>query len=135
MHDGGERPTTAGCRVCTHPKVLSIDAALASGRAPNLVRAQYRLDPQMFAVHVTHRANAQLTSKLFERPHHLPIQSSHVGGIVGQGMAPTDDPWRQIRFHVQAAARVWRDLEREAREVERLTFLLQEAFRDEDMGL
>lgn len=58
------------CTVCQHAKINAINAALDAGRSPNLVRAQYRLEPQMLAYHLAHRAVQQTDSSQpsLERP-------------------------------------------------------------------
>lgn len=67
------------CMVCEHAKVKAINAALDSGRSPNLVRAQYRLEPQMLDAHIAHRAASRQKKPLLQDMHydgnHLPIQS------------------------------------------------------------
>lgn len=57
-----------------------------------------------------------------------------MGGIVGQGSAPTDDPLRRARFHASALAAAWRDVEPAQRTPERLQVILQDAFAEQEMG-
>jgi hypothetical protein len=51
-----------GCAICDHAKHASIDAALASGRAPKLVRHQYALDWQRLQAHLAHQATTAADS-------------------------------------------------------------------------
>jgi hypothetical protein len=68
-------PTMKTCAICEHAKIKAINAALDCGRAPNLVRAQYRLEEQMFKWHLAHRAQAGLATQVQETLNHLVEQS------------------------------------------------------------
>lgn len=111
------------CQICQHAKIKAIDAALDAKRPPNLVRAQYRLEPQMFVVHLTHRTAPE---KLIESV--VPLN-----GLSEQSLP--DDPMRLVKYHIREAACAWREVEEARRTTERLEVILQEAFAEPDMGL
>jgi hypothetical protein len=72
------------CPLCEHLRIKAIEAALASGRAPKLVCAQFRLELQRLQVHIAHRtregqALPQGAARKASAKKALPSEGRHTG--------------------------------------------------------
>lgn len=138
------------CPVCQHPKIDAINAALDSGRSPNLVRAQYRLERHMLEAHIVHRQPSIGKRRRVIDRNHLPIKPSGISLGVrftsGQVVPPMPDvdhlldkPLRDLRQITEnplaQLKQAWR-LAKDDPEMRRnMVLYIQEQLREEDMGL
>jgi hypothetical protein len=140
------------CNICQHAKIESINAALASGRAPGLVRAQYRLDQQMLEDHLEHRTASDkglVNEPLSTQPlrvalHRAPTQELReqldCNGFLDQALlSVTENPWRQFTHGIDIAVEAYHlahdDPKMQARMQERLEEKVKLMLRSEDMGI
>src|SRR5262245_37230344 len=127
------------CPICQHAKIQAIDAALDSGRSPNLVRAQFRLLPQMLHDHIAHRAQETLAARVPDMREHLLQESLPVEPCLPETAMDALEP---ALPHIRRASRLVTSydeygvlvLEINAALCDGLQFVSQQLQRD-DMGL
>jgi hypothetical protein len=90
------------CPICNGTRMEAVDAALNSGRHPNLVRAQYRLDRSQLQWHIAHRAQEALTRQAAEARNPYPSQSLRV--VEDHAAAGKGSRLFEVVNHLQAQA-------------------------------
>lgn len=140
------------CPICQHAKREAIDAACLSGRHVAVIARQFRLNPEVLAVHISHQSVMGRFSKYVddretaqtqvqttdtasipeprydERDHAQYILTMLDNGDLVEVRVEPEDPLQLVKRYLGKAAEAWKQVEDDRRTLEHLQLLLEEAF-------